>query len=242
VVYRASGKGDFKMLALVSNFNAKSISMTLDMPTVFIVDDDVSVRESLETLVEYAGWHCETFETANDFLARPPATGPSCLLLDVGLPDLNGLELQRRIGTDRSDMPIIFITGNGDIPVTVKAMKAGAAEFLVKPLRQDILLAAMRSALARSRMQRDLNAADATLLTRFETLTQREREVMALVTAGMLNKQIGFQLGITEITVKAHRGRVMQKMLARSLADLVKMAWSLDLTSTGRHGDHEQEG
>ncbi|WP_246272424.1 MULTISPECIES: response regulator transcription factor [Phyllobacterium] len=229
------------MLALVSNFDARTLSMPLTTPTVFIVDDDPSVRESLEALVEYAGWRCETFETAHEFLSTPPAAGPSCLLLDVGLPDLNGLELQQRIGAIRSDMPIIFITGNGDIPVTVKAMKAGAVEFLVKPLSQEALLTAMRSALDRSQEQRELDAADAILKTRYKTLTPREREVMALVSAGMLNKQVGLQLGITEITVKAHRGRVMQKMHARSLADLVTMTWSLNLSPTERQGDDEQQ-
>ncbi len=229
------------MLALVSNFDARSLFMSPTTPTVFIVDDDPSVRESLEALVEYAGWRCETFATARDFLSAPPAPGPSCLLLDVGLPDLNGLELQERIGSDRSDMPIIFITGNGDIPVTVKAMKAGAVEFLVKPLSQEALLIAMRSAFARSTAQRDLDAADAVLRARYASLTSREREVMELVTAGMLNKQVGGELGITEITVKAHRGRVMQKMQARSLADLVKMTWALNLAPLERQGDHEQE-
>ncbi len=229
------------MLALVSNFDARSQPMSLITPTVFIVDDDLSVRESLEALVEYAGWRSETFETANDFLLRPPAVGPSCLLLDVGLPDLNGLELQQRIGTDRPDMPIIFITGNGDVPITVKAMKAGAVEFLVKPLRQDALLAAIRSALAYSERQRDRDMADAATMKLYSHLTQREREVMELVVAGMLNKQVGLELGITEITVKAHRGRVMQKMQARSLADLVKMAWSLNLAPAELRGEHEQE-
>jgi FixJ family two-component response regulator len=229
------------MLALVSNFDARSQSMPPTTPTVFIVDDDPSVRESLEALVEYAGWRCETFETACEFLANAPTAGPSCLLLDVGLPDLNGLELQERIGSDRSDMPIIFITGNGDIPVTVKAMKAGAVEFLLKPLSQEALLVAMRSAIARSTAQRDLDAADTILRARYASLTNREREVMVLVTAGMLNKQVGGELGITEITVKAHRGRVMQKMQARSLADLVRMTWGLNLAPEEPQGDHEQE-
>ncbi|WP_259666189.1 response regulator transcription factor [Rhizobium lentis] len=229
------------MLALVSNFDARSQAMSPTTPTVFIVDDDASVRESLDALVQYAGWRCETFETAREFLLTPSASGPSCLLLDVGLPDLNGLELQERIGSDRSDMPIIFITGNCDIPVTVKAMKAGAIEFLVKPLSKEALLVAMRNAIARSAAQRDLNAAEAALRARYASLTSREREVMKLVTAGMLNKQVGGELGITEITVKAHRGRVMQKMQARSLADLVKMTWGLNLAPAERQGCHEQE-
>jgi len=197
---------------------------------VFVVDDDVSVRESLETLIEFAGWQPETFACAADFLARPVSTVPNCLVLDVSLPDLNGLELQKLIGSDRSAMPIIFITGHGDVPTSVKAMKAGAVEFLTKPFDDEALLAAIRLALKRSAAVLDDQAEITALRTRFESLTPRERDVMRFVVAGMLNKQIGVQLDISEITVKAHRGKVMQKMKAESLADLVKIAVRLGLT------------
>jgi FixJ family two-component response regulator len=200
-------------------------------PTVFIVDDDVSVRESLAGLVGYAGWYVETFTSAEEFLARPATRAPSCLVLDVSLPDLNGLDLQERMAIDRVDMPIIFITGHRDIPMTVRAMRAGAVEFLVKPLSQERLLAAIGDALARSNRLIDQAATLAELRVRYESLSGREREVMALVTAGKLNKNIGRELGISEITVKAHRGRVMYKMAAQSLAELVRIAASLGLTS-----------
>jgi FixJ family two-component response regulator len=193
-------------------------------PLVFVVDDDVSVREALDFLIRAAGWQPETYASAEAFLSRPRALVPSCLILDVSLPDLNGLDLQKRIGTDRSDLPIIFLTGYGDVPMTVRAMKAGAVEFLTKPFRDDVLLSAISSALERSRAALEQQAEIQVLRDRFATLSPRQREVMALVVSGLLNKQIGGELRISEITVKAHRGKVMHKMGADSLADLVKMA------------------
>ena len=190
-----------------------------------------SVRESLELLLRFQGWQPETFPSAQEFLARPRAFVPSCLILDVGLPDLNGLDLQNRIAGDRKDMPIIFITGRGDVPMTVRAMKAGAVEFLTKPFNDDVLLSAIRHALecsgAALRDQAEMQA----LQSCQALLTNREREVMSLVATGLLNKQVGIRLGISEITVKAHRGKVMEKMKADSLADLVKMAGRLGLTA-----------
>jgi FixJ family two-component response regulator len=207
--------------------------MSAATPIVFIVDDDVSVRESLEHLIENAGWQPHVFASAHEFLSRPRAVGPSCLILDVSLPDLNGLELQKRLAGDGADMPIIFITGHGDIPMTVQAMKAGAIEFLTKPFIPEILLGAIQGAIARSCAalgeQADLQA----LRDRHESLSAREREVMALVVRGMLNKQVGGELGISEITVKAHRGRMMRKMQAKSLPDLVNMAARLRLPTAG---------
>jgi FixJ family two-component response regulator len=196
-------------------------------PIVFVVDDDISVRESLELLIRNAGWQPETFESAQEFLSRPRAVVPSCLVLDVTLPGLNGLDLQKRVAADRKDMPIIFITGYGDVPMTVQAMKAGAVEFLTKPFGDDTLLSAIRQALERSRSALEHDAEIRGLRDRYASLSRREREVMALVVRGLLNKQVGFELGISEITVKAHRGKVMRKMEAKSLADLVTMAPSL---------------
>ena len=198
-------------------------------PIVFVVDDDVSVRESLELLIKFAGWQPETFASAEDFLARPRTLTPSCLVLDVSLPDLNGLELQKLIAGDRIDMPIIFITGHGDVPMTVQAMKAGAIEFLMKPFDDEVLLSAIRNAINRSAAVLDDQADLKALRESYESLTPREQEIMRLVVAGMLNKQIGLKLGISEITVKAHRGKVMQKMKADSLAGLVKIAVRLGL-------------
>jgi len=196
---------------------------------VFVVDDDVSVRESLELLIRNAGWQPETFASAQEFLARPRVLAPSCLVLDVALPDLNGLDLQKRVTADRIDMPIIFITGYGDVPMTVQAMKAGAVEFLTKPFGDDVLLSAIRHALERSHIALRHEAEIRALRDRHASLTRREREVMALVVSGLLNKQVGGELGISEITVKAHRGKVMRKMEANSLADLVTMAARLGL-------------
>lgn len=198
-------------------------------PIVFIVDDDVSVRESLELLIRWAGWQPETFASAEEFLARPRVLVPSCLILDVHLPDLNGLALQKRVAVDRIDMPIIFITGYGDVPMTVQAMKAGAVEFLTKPFDDEVLLSAVLQAIERSRVAIGREAETRALRDRYASLTRREREVMALVAAGLLNKQVGGELGISEITVKAHRGHVMGKMEAGSLADLVNKAARLRL-------------
>ncbi|MGH6964093.1 MAG: response regulator transcription factor [Phenylobacterium sp.] len=202
-------------------------------PTVFVVDDDVSVRESLEALIEVAGWEARTFDSAHAFLDCPPAFGPNCLVLDVGLPDLNGLDLQSRIARERTEMPIIFITGYGDVPMTVRAMKAGAVEFLTKPFGEAVLLEAIAAALDRSRATVGEQAVLQALRDRHATLSRREREVMALVVSGLLNKQVGGELGISEITVKAHRGRVMEKMQARSLAELVKMSERLGVPTNG---------
>jgi FixJ family two-component response regulator len=196
-------------------------------PIVFVVDDDVSVRESLELLVRCEGWQPETFASAQEFLACPRALVPSCLVLDVSLPGLNGLDLQKRVAVERTDMPIIFITRHGDVPMTVQAMKAGAVEFLTKPFNDDVLLTAIRAALERSHAALDQEAEMRVLRDRYASLSPRERQVMALVVSGLLNKQVGGELGISEITVKAHRGKVMQKMKADSLADLVKMATRL---------------
>jgi len=201
-------------------------SQSLATPIVFVVDDDVSVRESLELLISYGGWQPEMFASAEEFLARPRDLVPSCLVLDVTLPDLNGLELQKRLAA-RSEIPIIFITGYGEVPITVRAMKAGAIEFLTKPFRDEDLLSAIRQAIESSRAALDHEAEIMALRERYGVLTAREREVMGLVASGLLNKQIGHNLGISEITVKAHRGKVMGKMEADSLADLVKMAESL---------------
>jgi FixJ family two-component response regulator len=200
-------------------------------PIVFVVDDDISVRESLELLIRGEGWQPETFASAQEFLNRPPAIVPSCLILDVSLPGLNGLDLQDRVAVDRTDMPIIFITGHGDIPMTVQAMKAGAVEFLTKPFKDEILLSAVRQALERSRRVLGHEAAMQALRDCYASLTSRERQVMALVVTGLLNKLVGSELNISEITVKAHRGKVMQKMKAASLPDLVKMSARLGLTA-----------
>jgi FixJ family two-component response regulator len=201
--------------------------MSESTPMVLVVDDDVSVRESLEALLEVSGWQVRAFASAEAFLASSPAGGPSCLVLDVSLPDLSGLDLQALVARDRAEMPIIFITGHGDIPMSVRAMKAGAAEFLTKPFPDDVLLEAVGAALERSRTAIAERSSKQALQARYDALSRREREVMDLVVSGLLNKQVGGELGISEITVKAHRGRVMEKMQARSLADLVKMSQRL---------------
>jgi FixJ family two-component response regulator len=197
-------------------------------PKVLVVDDDVSVRESLELMIQRAGWIAETFASAEDFLARDLPQAPSCLILDVSLPNLNGLELQNRLTADGASMPIIFISGYGNVPMTVRAMKAGAIDFLMKPFGDDALLRAIEEALGRSRAAHAAAAEIRVLRDRFASLSRREREVMHCVVRGALNKQIGAELGISEITVKAHRGRMMGKMKADSLPDLVNMAARLD--------------
>jgi len=208
----------------------RSVAASPDTPVVFIVDDDISVRESLEALIGWAGWHPEAFDSAQAFLGRPKCLNPCCLVLDVSMPGISGLELQKLIAEDRVDMPIIFITGHGDIPMSVQAMKAGAVEFLTKPIDDEALLAAVRHAIERSKSVRADETEVGSLRLRYASLTPREQEVMTLVVSGLLNKQIGVKLGISEITVKAHRGKMMQKMQADSLADLVRMSVSLHLT------------
>jgi FixJ family two-component response regulator len=204
-------------------------------PIVFVVDDDVSVRESLELLIGSEGWSPQTFSSAQEFLSHPREDKPNCLVLDVGLPDLNGLDLQKLVA-DRTDTPIIFITGFGDVPTTVQAMKAGAVEFLTKPFNDEVLLEAIRGALARSRAALGQEADLRALREAYASLSTREREVMALVVSGLMNKQVGGELGISEITVKAHRGQVMRKMKAGSFADLVNMAAKLGLTHASENG------
>jgi FixJ family two-component response regulator len=220
--------------AIAPGLRSRSFPVPHTTPIVFVVDDDVSVRESLELLIRYAGWRAETFASAQQFLARPRAIAPSCLVLDVSLPGLTGLELQQRIASDRIDMPIIFITGYGDVPMTVQAMKAGAVEFLTKPVGEEVLLNAIRHAIERSRALLDHEANSKALRDCYATLTKREREVMALLVLGLLNKQVAGELGISEITVKSHRGKVMEKMKAGSFAALVNMSVELRLETAPR--------
>jgi FixJ family two-component response regulator len=210
-------------------------------PVVFVVDDDVSVRESLETLIRHVGWRIETFKSAEEFLVRPRVLAPSCLILDICLPDLNGLDLQKRIATERADMPIIFITGHGDVPMTVQAMKAGAAEFLAKPLDDEVLLHSVEHALGRSQAALEQEAEMKVLRDLYASLNRREQEVMELVVAGLLNKQVGDELCLSEVTVKAHRGSVMRKMKAASLPDLVTIAARLGVAHP-REGKSSSQG
>ena len=213
---------------------SRSSLMSRDTPIVFVVDDDISVRESLESLIRFAGWQPQTFASAQEFLSCQRVLVPSCLVLDVTLPDLNGLDLQKRLATDRIDMPIIFITGHGDVAMTVRAMKAGAVEFLTKPYGDEVLLSAIQQAIESSHSALRREAEMRSIRDPYASLTRRERQVMGLVVRGLLNKQVGGELGISEITVKAHRGQVMRKMKADSFADLVNMAARLHLASTAK--------
>ena len=217
-------------MALASSRSVAIRTMPDDSAIVLVVDDDMSVRESLESLIRHAGWLAELFASGQEFLARPRLTVPCCLLLDVSLPGLSGLELQRQIA-ERTEMPIIFITGHGDVPMTVQAMKAGAVEFLTKPLRRDVLLNAIRGALERSRAALRVDAEMQAIKNCYQSLTPREREVMGLVVTGLLNKQIAGELDISETTVKKHRGQVMRKMKSDSLAELVTIAARLGLAT-----------
>ena len=210
---------------------SRSLAVPPTIPTVVVVDDDISIRESLELLIQNEGWQPALFESAQEFLAQLPTVVPSCLILDVNLPDLSGLDIQQRISDKKSSTPIIFITGYGDIPTSVRAMKAGAAEFLTKPLDDEIMIGAIREALLRSQANLQQEGAQRQLQERFALLTRREREVMNLVVKGLMNKQVGFELDISEITVKAHRGKVMEKMQATTFVDLVNMAGKLGIST-----------
>jgi FixJ family two-component response regulator len=227
-------RGRHNLMSAAASRSIEVLTMPDVPPIIFVVDDDLSVRESLELLIKSAGWQPELFVSAQEFLSRPRPSVPCCLVLDVTLPGLSGLELQRQLA-ERTDMPIIFITGHGDVPMSVQAMKAGAVEFLTKPFKDDVLLDAIRGAIDHSRAALRLDSEMRLLRKRYESLTPREREVMGLVVSGLLNKQVGGELGISEITVKAHRGQVMRKMKADSLADLVTMAARLGLRSGQTH-------
>ncbi len=226
-------------LARVISYELGPLAIPNAEPIVFVVDDDISVRESLESIIHCGGWQPETFASAHEFLLRPRPSVPSCLVLNVFLPDLNGLELQKRVAVERPNTPIIFITDEPDVYTSVQAMKAGAVEFLLKPFDDDILLGAIRHSLKRSCAALSRDAEIRALCNSYGRLSHRERQVMTLVVSGLSNKQVGVELGISEITVKAHRGHVMQKMKAESFADLVRMALRLRsdraLNSSGQH-------
>jgi FixJ family two-component response regulator len=220
------------MIETIADPHLATSRVSTDTPIVFVVDDDPLVRESLELLIQTEGWECEVFASAQEFLARPQITVPGCLVLDVALPDVKGLDLQQRLAVDRPGVPVVFITDHGDVPMTVKAMKAGAIDVLMKPFSDDALLGAIRHALDRSCRALDHAATMKRLRESYALLTPREREVMVLVVSGLLNKQVGGELGISEITVKAHRGQMMRKMKADSLPALVNMVARLGLPTT----------
>jgi FixJ family two-component response regulator len=230
LILSSSPGGVVSMVTGFSTGHGDGLAAPVPTPVVFVVDDDISVRESLELLIRSAGWLPQLFDSAERFLSHARASVPNCMILDVNLPDLNGLDLQELIAVERTDMPIIFITGYGDVPMTVKAMRAGAVEFLTKPFSDDVVIPAIEKALEQSRAILVRDAEMRLLKDRHASLSRREREVMALVASGLLNKQVGFELGISEITVKAHRGQVMRKMEARSLPDLLSMAAKLGLS------------
>jgi FixJ family two-component response regulator len=229
-------------LARVMAQELGSLHLSNAEPVVFVVDDDLCVRESLESLISCGGWQLELFTSAHEFLARPRPAVPSCLVLNASLPGFNGLDLQKRVAVDRPDTPIIFITGQPDAYTLVQAMKAGAVEFLIKPFDDNILFGAIQECLKRSRAAISRDAEITALRNSYAQLSHRERQVMALVASGLLNKQVGAELGISEITVKAHRGQVMQKMKANSFADLVRMAARLRLERTFGSRDSVQAG
>jgi FixJ family two-component response regulator len=214
---------------------AATPSLARRSPVVFVIEDDISVRESLEMLIRSAGWEPRIFASALEFLSLPRTPAPSCMILDACLPDVDGLHLQQLVA-DRVELPVIFITAYNDVALSVRAMKAGAIEFLMKPINHDRLLDAIRDALDRSRVALIHEAEVQLLRDRYATLSRREREVMGLVVCGCLNKQIGAKLGISEITVKAHRGRVMRKMQARCLVTLINIAGTLGISAATRAG------
>ncbi|WP_158932489.1 response regulator transcription factor [Acidisphaera sp. S103] len=216
----------------VTNPGTGSPPTSKSTPVVFIVEDDELMRESINSLIRSVGWKAKTFGSALDFLSYPRAVGPNCLVLDINLPESSGLDLQKRVAGERTEMPIIFVTGSGDVPTAVRAMKAGAIEFLIKPFRDDVLLEAIQQAIVSSRATIDAAAEMSDLQGRFVSLNAREREVMTLVITGLLNKQVAGELGLSEITIKTYRGRAMKKMKARSFAELVNMAASLRLMAT----------